>query len=344
MLRTLGRLIERRPWFVVIVVLIITFGFSLFLPSIEFKTDFNDFMPDDDITKANSRVQDYFGTSQSPMFVLIETDRASSIIDPDAIRDMYRIEQGMRKQQEVGSVISLTTFVNPICLIEFGQTIENCSNDQIQIATNDLLNEVRSGELQIFSSDDNNEEIDYQRFPRLSRGTSEDSADIKNCFINKNNDTITFSIEVYDLSELKEALRPSLAKVNVMEWYLDFENLIKPDERLDIAYRIAAHIEPTHPVWELGKGILENLRNFFLHLRNRELLNSYQMETYLWIKPPEQSTYFPIPLSTGNISLHDNRIDIEISREELGQYGIATQIGTFQLPAKLSNFSGHHNV
>ncbi|MCK5459207.1 MAG: hypothetical protein KAI20_04900, partial [Thermoplasmatales archaeon] len=124
-----------------------------------------------------------------------------------------------------------------------------------------------------------------------------------------------------------------------MEWYLDFENLIKPDERLDISYRISAHIEPTHPIWEIGRGIIGNLRNIFQQFRNRELLNSYKMEAYLWITPPGQTMSFPIPLSTGNISFDGNRINVEISREELGKYGIATQIGSFELPAKLSNFS-----
>ncbi|UCF49749.1 MAG: RND family transporter, partial [Thermoplasmatales archaeon] len=34
-----------------------------------------------------------------------------------------------------------------------------------------------------------------------------------------------------------------------------------------------------------------------------------------------------------------NRINIIVSRQELGDYGIATQVGSFELPAKLSNFS-----
>ena len=202
-----------------------------------------------------------------------------------------------------------------------------------------MLMDAQSGEIKIFPSNDPNEPIDYKRFPRLSKGESVDSADLKNCYISKDNDSIIFSFEVYDLSNLKNTLRPTLSKINVMEWYLDFENLIKPDERLDISYRISAHIEPTNPIWEIGKGIIGNLRSILKQLRNRELLNSYKMETYLWITPPGQTMSFPIPLSTGNISFDGNRINIDISREELGGYGIATQIGSFELPAKLSNFS-----
>ena len=339
MLTKLGGIIEKKPWLVVSLVVLVTIGFSLSLPALEFKTDFSDFMPDDEIGLANNRVQDYFGGSQLPMFVLVEKKSVNNIISPQAIRDIYCIEQELNNHPKVDGVISITTFLNPICMIEFGKTIDNCTDEQIQTALNDMLMDAQSGEIQIFPSNDPNEPIDYKRFPRLSKGESVDSADIKNCYISKDNESITFSFEVYDLSDLKNTLRPTLSKINVMEWYLDFENLIKPDERLDISYRISAHIEPTHPIWEIGRGIIGNLRNIFQQFRNRELLNSYKMEAYLWITPPGQTMSFPIPLSTGNISFDGNRINVEISREELGKYGIATQIGSFELPAKLSNFS-----
>jgi len=339
MLTKIGGIIEKKPWLVVFLVVLVTIGFSLSLPALEFKTDFSDFMPDDEIGLANNRVQDYFGGSQLPMFVLVEKKSVNNVISPQAIRDIYCIEQELNNHPKVDGVISITTFLNPICMIEFGKTIDNCTDEQIQTALNDMLMDAQSGEIQIFPSNDPNEPIDYKRFPRLSKGESVDSADIKNCYISKDNESITFSFEVYDLSDLKNTLRPTLSKINVMEWYLDFENLIKPDERLDISYRISAHIEPTHPIWEIGRGIIGNLRNIFQQFRNRELLNSYKMEAYLWITPPGQTMSFPIPLSTGNISFDGNRINVEISREELGKYGIATQIGSFELPAKLSNFS-----
>lgn len=341
MLTVLGRFIEKKPWFVVIIIILITAGFATVLPALEFKTDYREFMPDDEIVLANSRVLDYFGASQLPLFLLIEKQRAGSVITPQAIREMYFIEKELKNFPRVNGTISITTFLNPVCLVEFGKTIDNCTNEQIETALQDILMEEPTGEIQIFYIDDPNEPIDYTRYPRISKGKSIDSADIKNCYISKGNDTIIFSIEVYDLSNLESKLRPSLTKINVMEWYLNFENLIVPDERLDISYRIAAHIEPTHPLWEIGKGVLGNLRELFQLIRNRELFNSYKTEVYLWIKPPQQNTYFPIPLSTGNITFDKgtNRINIVVSREELGNYGIATRVGSFELPAKLSNFS-----
>jgi len=338
MLKKLGGIIERRPSVIIFLIIIITIGFSLLLPSLEFKTDFNEFMPDDKIGLANDRVQQYFGVSQFPMFALIEKQNEDNVISPKSLRDMYEIEQKLNDHPKINSVLSITSFINQICFIEFGKTINECTDDQIQIAINDMFMDSKSGNKKIFSLNDPNEPIDYKRFPRLSKGETIDSADIKNCYISKNNETITFSFEVYDLVDLKETLRPALTKINVMEWYLEFENLIKPSEILDISYRISAHIEPKYPIWEIGKGVIANLREIFNHIRNRELLSSYKMEAYLWISPPDQTISFPIPLSTGNISLNGNRIDVEISRKEIGQYGIATQIGSFELPAKLSNF------
>jgi len=340
MLTVLGRLIEKKPWLIIIVIVIITIGFSTLLPALEFKTDFEGFMPDDELVKANNRVLENFGLSQLPMFLLIEKQNSKSVISPEAIREINFIENKLKNLPKVNGTIAITTFLNLVCTVEFGKSIDNCSDEEIAIALQDMLLEEQKGEILVFKDDDPNEEIDYKRNSLFSKGKSIDSADIKNCYILKDEDTITFSIEVYDLSNFKKSLRPSLSKVNVMEWYLDFENLITPDERLDISYRISAHIEPTHLLWEIGGGILKNLREFFQIIIKREVFNSYKKEAYLWVRPPDQAMYFPIPLDTGNITFDTttNRINIEISRSELGDYGIATRLGSFELPAKLSNF------
>ena len=311
MLTALGKTIERKPWFVIIVILIITAGFATLIPSIEFKTDYQEFMPDDELVLANSRILDYFGVSQLPLFLLIEKQREESVITPQSIREMNFIENEIKKFPHVNNTISIMTFLNAVCLVEFGKAINNCTDEQMETALKDILMEEQTGELQLFNTDDPNEDIDYKQYPRFSKGKSIDSADIKNCYISKDNNTITFTIEIYDLSDLQSKLRPSLNKINVMEWYLDFENLIIPDEQLDISYRIAAHIEPTHPFWEIGKGFIGNFRELIKHIINRELFKSYKQEVYLWIKPPQQNMYFPIPLSSGNITFEkDNNLSV----------------------------------
>jgi predicted RND superfamily exporter protein len=126
---------------------------------------------------------------------------------------------------------------------------------------------------------------------------------------------------------------------NVIEWYIDFENLIAPDERLDISYRLAAHLEPLHPFWELGKGPLKNIKSFFEILLKNELF-AYKEEVYLWVKPFEGTMYFPIPLEKSNLNflIDKNQIILNIPREEIGWYGVAPRYGAFELPAKLTDF------
>jgi predicted RND superfamily exporter protein len=203
MLDKLGSFIEKKPWFVIIAVILITIGFSTALPSLEFKTDFNEFFPEDELSNAYEEIQDKFGMSQVPMFALVEKQQTRSTITPQAIREIYYIEKELKKIPKVYGVISLTTFLEPVCLIEFGKTIENCTDEQIQTALDDLLLDAETGELKIFENDDENEPIDYKRYPRFSQGKSIDSADIKNCYISKDNESITFTIEVYDLSEFE---------------------------------------------------------------------------------------------------------------------------------------------
>ena len=249
MLNKLGNLIEKKPKVVILLIVLITIGFSLLLPSLEFKTDFSEFLPDDELSLANTRIQEYFGINQMPLFLLVEKDRTSSAITPEALREIDFLERELQKQPKVSGTIAITTFLNPVCLIEFGKTVENCTDEELGIALHDILQDAQTGEIQLFASDDPNEPIDYQRYPRFSQGKSVESADIKNCYLSKDNESITFSIETYGLDSLDSEIKPTLTKINVMEWYLGFENLIQPTDELDISYRIAAHIEPVHPLW-----------------------------------------------------------------------------------------------
>ncbi|MFO7677268.1 MAG: MMPL family transporter [Thermoplasmatota archaeon] len=338
MLKQLGGFIERKPSMVVLIVLLITIGFALFIPSIEFKTDISEFMPDDEITYANERVNKYFGLSSLPIFALVENNKEPSVNTAQSLRDLYTIEQQISNHPDVERFIGITTFLNPVCMIQFGKTIEECTDEEIQIAFTDMIIDIDTKELKIFPTDYPNDPVVYKRFPGISKAESVPSADIKNCYISKDEHSMFFTFEVTDLSNLHNNLRPTLSKVNIMEWYLEFENLIKPDEILDITYQLSAHIEPTHRLWVLGRGVLPNIREILHHIRNRELLTSYTMEAYLWITPAGESISFPIPLSTAIVSLRENTITIEVSRSELAKYGIAPQIGWFELPAKLSQF------
>jgi predicted RND superfamily exporter protein len=339
MLDQLGGIIEKRPWFVVGVILIITIGFSLFIPSLTFKTNFEDFAPDTEQVRANNRISDYFGKSSQTMILYIQKEQENTVLSIQALRDQYNLNKELLKMPEVNSTVSIITFIDPVCQMEFNKTVENCTDEQLKTALDDLFNPQSIEEMTLFSADDPNEPVDYPRaFLRSSKKTV-DSADIKNCYISKDNTTLTFSFEVYSLSDLSPDLRPPFSKVSTMEWYLGFQNSLLPPE-YNLGYQIAARIEPTVHSWELGNSFLENIRQLIQKIRNREL-NMYNTSTFLWIQPPGQEMFFPLQLKTGNVTfnLKTNRIEISVSRKELSTYGIALQVGSFELPTKLTNFS-----
>ena len=341
MLPILGRFIQRHPWMVVITILLITIGFSLFIPSLEFKTDFNEFTPDDELVKANERVTDYFGQNQQLVFLLFQADETKSILSTEAIRTTSEIQNTLSNLPSVNGSFSIISFLDIICLIEFGQSLEECTDEQVQTAVTDLLEDPEEYLLSLFSEIDPNEEVDYEQRIIFRTKKTADGADIKSCSLEKTDSSLIFTIDVYDLSELEEDLNPLFPRVNVMEWYVGFENLITPIKYLDIDYEIAAHIEPSEPLWIIGNGFANNFRHLFSLFKNRSMFNSYSKEVYLWITPPGQDMKFPIPLESGMIEFDRNQdqIRINVSLEELETYGLAPQFGSFSLPAKLSNFT-----
>ena len=340
MLKSLGNTIEKRPWLVISLVLLVTIGFTTIIPGIEMKTDFKEFMPEDEVVQSYWRIVETLGQSQQMMFVYIEKQRSDSTITPEALREQYYIGNELLKISEVSGVLSIITILDQACQLEFGNTIENCTDEQINTALEDILGEEEIKTIKLFNNDDPNEEVDYNRYPKILKGKSIDEIDVKNCHINYDEETISFIIEVYDLSKLESNIKSPIPLINIVEWYIDFENIIRPDPMLDIEYKITARIEPKHPLWEIGKGPLKNIKDILERIRNRELFNSYKKEAYLWIKQAGQGMSFPLPLETAEINFDTakNQIEIKASREELGKYGIALRYGFFELPAKLTNF------
>ncbi|MCJ7571263.1 MAG: efflux RND transporter permease subunit, partial [Candidatus Thermoplasmatota archaeon] len=340
MLKQLGRIIEKRPWFVVLLVILVTIGFAIFIPGLNFETNFENFTPDNELIKAKNRISDYFGTSPQVLLLFVEKQQVDSTITPQALRDQYKIQKEIEKLPEVSSTISIATFVDTVCQMEFSKSLENCTDKQIDIAINDLLNESTQLETKILNTTDPNEPVDYNLHPRISKGKSADSTDIKNYYVSKDNSTITFSIAVYDLSYFKSTNKPPLSKVSTMEWYIEFENLLTPPE-YSMKYQIAARIQPANSVWEIGNGFSGNIKQIIKSIRNHTLSQSYKNDVYLWIEPPGQETFFPIAIDKANITFdfNNNKINIVVPKDELRKFGIAPYYGSFELPAKLSNFT-----
>jgi len=341
MLRKLGGFIEKRPWLVVIVILLITFGSASLVPSIEMETATEDFIPDDEIVKAGLRVSTLFGETGEVILIFVENQEEINVVTANALKEQYKVLKDLdKKYDEIVGSISISGFLDILCQIEFGEPLLNCSDEQITMAYNDLMAQIENNEIKMLETDDSNEKIDYDPNTILSRGKNIDSLDIKNYYITTSDETFIFNIEVYDLSQFKNKIKSPYRKINTWEWYINFENLIIPDEQLKgIEYQITAHIEPSKPIWEVGKGIIGNIQALIRNLLNRQLFDSYKAESYLWIKAPDQDISFPIDLNSGNVSFNteNNKIQIEVDKEELGKFGIAPQFNGMQLPAKIGN-------
>jgi len=341
MLDKLGRIIEKRSWFVIGLIIVITIGFSLLLPSLEMETSTEDFMPEDEIVSAGMRVNDYFGQIGEIIMIYVENQNAKNVVTPSALREEYQVLKYLdEKYEDVDGSISVAGFVDIICQIEFGEPLLNCSDEQITIAYYDLMVNPDYDEIKILDSDDTNDEVDFEPYPRLPGGKSIDSLDVKNYYFDKTDETFLFTIETYDLSDFGEKIKSPHSKINTWEWFIDFENLIFPDEMLaDMSYQIAAHVEPSQPLWEIGNGLNSNIKTIFDNIRNHQLFNSYKSEVYLWINAPGQDISFPLILESGNVTFNteQNRIEIEADREEMGKFGIAPKFGGIEIPAKIGN-------
>ena len=340
MLKRLGKTVEKRPWLIIGIVLMITVGFGSLLPALKMETATEDFMPDDKIVNANNRVSEYFGQSVEMLMVFVDKLNAKNVVTPQALREEYQVLKDLEELDEVNGSMSVAGFVDMICQFEFGDNLLNCTDEQITIAYDDLMSNINFDEIKMMKIDDPNEKIDFTPNPKLSNGENIDSLDIKNYYIETTNETFIFSIETYDISNFKDEISSPHRKINTWEWYINFENLIAPDEMLeDMNYQIAAHVEPIEPLWEFGGKIIGNIKAILNNIRNRQLFNSYKSEAYLWIKAPGQDISFPLVLETGNVTfnVNENRIEIEVDKDELGRYGIAPKFGGMELPGKIGN-------
>jgi predicted RND superfamily exporter protein len=340
MMKQLGYFVEKRPWLVIILIVLITIGFSTVLPAIRLETTTEEFLPDDEIVSANTRVNDYFGQTGDMVLIFVEKQSEPNVVTPNALKETYNVLHILKENfDEIDNYISVANFVDIMCQMEFGDTLLNCTDEQITTAYHDLMASPHNTELKMLQTEDNNNDALYSPYPNLVKGKNIDDFDIKNYYIEVHNKTATFSIEVYDLSHFKEKLSSPHRKINTWEWYIEFNNLITPIQELDIRYTIAAHIEPSQPLWTVGNGILQNIRNLLTLIRNNQLIRSYTSEVYLWVQPPGQDISFPIALTTGQVKLNtiENRVEIEVDKTELGTYGISPRFADYELPAKIGN-------
>jgi predicted RND superfamily exporter protein len=108
MFRWVGKVITRYAPVVIIVLLIISMVFALLIPKVEFKTNLNKFLPDNELVRANERVNDFFGDENIVHLIYVEEDNsAHDLLTPSALREQYDIYQTISNMDDIVTVIGL---------------------------------------------------------------------------------------------------------------------------------------------------------------------------------------------------------------------------------------------
>jgi len=316
MLEKIGKLISKKPTFFIILIALITVSFGALIPSLKIGTSVKDFLPNIEEVRANERVAEYFGKDYEPVMVYIE---GSDVTSPKALKKQYEIFEHLEKKEGVEEIIGIAFFVNDICKIEYGKSILNCTDKEIENAFHDLV----AKENESHGEDGNEREVP-------------DYLDIKSFKVEEDKKNLTAIIEVYNLEQVK-----SFRSHKVIEWYIAFKNEIVPDERLNMSYRLAVQMAPK-PIWQIGNNFFINIKNLIRSILTGEIFER-EVKAYLWIKPHNMNQYFPVAINA-SIDMNENHIFIKVSKEELAKYGIALKAGNFQLPAKLGNISAGSRI
>ena len=310
MLTSVGNFIEKKPYIVIVAVLLVTLAFSASIPLMESGTSMSDFLPDNEIVRANQKVMDYFEGNYE---ILMVYAKAKNVTSPTSIREQYRLTEELYTRNFVEGVIGIPLFINNVCFMEYGRDIDNCSDREIQDAFSDIMSNRKN--VTILSSPD----------PKESK--IQNSLNIKNAFIKDNNTSLIFTIEVYQLSDLTNL------HSNPVEWNILFGNKFIFSEEMNVSYKLSARLEPK-PVWILGDGLFQNVKN----MRSRNLFRFYEKNVYLWIKPPHRDIWFPVMLKNAKFDIEQtkNQIVVTVKKEELQRFGIAPKFMGMEFPAKLN--------
>jgi len=142
MLTGLAKFVRKKAVNVIVVVIIITLLFTNFLPALSFETDLTTFLPDNELVRANDRVNDYFGPDYRIHYIYIdEHNRHKDILSPDALKEQYDISVRARTVSGVVGTISIAEIINVICeqFPLINKSIPDCTNDELENIKNTLV-------------------------------------------------------------------------------------------------------------------------------------------------------------------------------------------------------------
>jgi len=303
----LAELVGKRPYTVILVILVITALFASLLPSMESGTSTEDFIPKDNkMIQAENRVMEYFGGGSSVDMVLVESKR--DITFPSNLRKLHSIAMSLNETEGVENVFGVSHLVEVVSFAEYQKPLSECSDEEISMLIQDIFFNESFLEL---CTDSTYQEKGY--------------TDIEKAWVKYGDERLQILIKLRDLSEIERGY------MGPVEWDVCFLNDLAPSEELKINYMIGARYEPSVK-WLVGNGLLSNIKNI---LRRSEWENN----VYLWMKPKNFSTYFPIKLEESNFffDFENSTIVINMSKDELGKFGIAPKFNGNQLPARLVN-------
>ena len=309
MFSVIAEFVGKRPYTVILVILTITGLFSSLLPSMKSGTSMEDFLPKDNkLVQAENKVTEYFGGGSDVEMVLVESKR--DIMLPSNLRKLHRIVMSLNDTEGVENVFGISNLVEAVSFAEYHKPLSECSDEEIEMLIQDIFFNESFIELCTDSK--------YQK---------KGYADIEKAWMIDRDGKFQILIKLRDLSEIGDkCIRP-------VEWDVCFLNGLAPCEELKINYMIGARYEPGVK-WVVGNGLLNNIKNI---LRRSEWENN----VYLWMKPKNFSTYFPIKLEESSFffDFDNSAIVINLSKDELGKFGIAPKFNGNRLPARLVNLS-----
>ena len=112
-MEALGGFIQRFAVPILVIVLIISVFFISLVPKLSFKTDIRGFLPDNEMSRANTRVMDYFGDAPSIHFILVEAvNKEEDVLEPYSLKEQYKLIKSLKELDGVEETLSIADVVN----------------------------------------------------------------------------------------------------------------------------------------------------------------------------------------------------------------------------------------
>ena len=185
MFARVAEFIGNKPYIMIVVTLLITLAFSSLLPSMKSGTSLEDFTPkDNEMVKAEERIRDYFGGSTEVEMVLVESKK--DILSADCLKELYRVVQYINDTKGVDSTFGVSNLVDVVSFMEYHKSLLDCSDDEVETVIRDIFYSKDSIRL---CADGEDQEKGY--------------ADIKEVWLESNENYLTIFIKVKDLSEIE---------------------------------------------------------------------------------------------------------------------------------------------